>query len=211
MPISPLPGVRLWIRHRKSWPSSSGVGTLNAETSQPCGLNASMTLRIVPSLPAASMPWRTTSTDRFASAQRRSWRLGQAVQLVDVTGAADALSNPNVASGSSFARRTREPGLTRGARLAGRSVGAWQDLVATGGTGTGCTMPTVPERSSDPMAIAAATQPHPIFLAGRWVESPEVLVDRQPGRRRRRRPAPPTTRPRRSTRRRSRPPSRPSR
>ncbi len=26
------------------------------------------------------------------------------------------------------------------------------------------------------MAIAAATKPHPIFLAGRWVESPDVLV-----------------------------------
>jgi glyceraldehyde-3-phosphate dehydrogenase (NADP+) len=26
------------------------------------------------------------------------------------------------------------------------------------------------------MAIAAATQPHPIYLAGRWVESPDVLV-----------------------------------
>ena len=31
-----------------------------------------MTLLIVPSLPAASMPWRTTSTDRFPSAQKRS-------------------------------------------------------------------------------------------------------------------------------------------
>ncbi|MFL5720226.1 MAG: hypothetical protein ACJ778_07075, partial [Chloroflexota bacterium] len=26
------------------------------------------------------------------------------------------------------------------------------------------------------MAIAAATQPHPIYLAGRWVDSPDVLV-----------------------------------
>src|SRR4029077_4765834 len=37
-------------------------------------------------------------------------------------------------------------------------------------------MPTVPERRSDPMAIAAATQPHPIYLAGRWVDSPDVRV-----------------------------------
>src|SRR3954449_3334758 len=37
-------------------------------------------------------------------------------------------------------------------------------------------MRTVLERSSDPMAIAAATQPHPIYLAGRWVDSPDVLV-----------------------------------
>ena len=26
------------------------------------------------------------------------------------------------------------------------------------------------------MAIVAGTKPHPIFLAGRWVESPEVLT-----------------------------------
>ena len=25
------------------------------------------------------------------------------------------------------------------------------------------------------MAIVSATRPHPIFLAGRWVESPDVL------------------------------------
>ena len=37
----------------------SGVGTLNDVTVQPCGLNALITCRIVPSLPAASMPWRT--------------------------------------------------------------------------------------------------------------------------------------------------------
>jgi acyl-CoA reductase-like NAD-dependent aldehyde dehydrogenase len=26
------------------------------------------------------------------------------------------------------------------------------------------------------MAIAASTKPHPIYLAGRWVDSPDVLV-----------------------------------
>ena len=26
------------------------------------------------------------------------------------------------------------------------------------------------------MTVAAATKPHPIFLAGRWVESPDVLI-----------------------------------
>ena len=26
------------------------------------------------------------------------------------------------------------------------------------------------------MTVAAGTKPHPIFLAGRWVESPDVLV-----------------------------------
>ena len=32
------------------------------------------------------------------------------------------------------------------------------------------------------MTIDVGTQPHPIFLAGRWVESPDVLVVDQPGR-----------------------------
>ena len=30
------------------------------------------------------------------------------------------------------------------------------------------------------MAIVAATKPHPIFLAGRWVESPDVLTVHNP-------------------------------
>ena len=30
------------------------------------------------------------------------------------------------------------------------------------------------------MAIVAPTQPHPIYLAGRWVESPDVLVIENP-------------------------------
>ncbi len=61
------------------------------------------------------------------------------------------------------------------------------------------------------MAIVAATQPHPIYLAGRWVDSPDVLVIDNPADAGRRPPARPTTRPRRSTRRRSRRPSPPSR
>ena len=31
-------------------------------------------------------------------------------------------------------------------------------------------------QESRPMTVAAGTKPHPIFLAGRWVESPDVLV-----------------------------------
>ena len=30
------------------------------------------------------------------------------------------------------------------------------------------------------MAIVAATKPHPIFLAGRWVESPDILTVANP-------------------------------
>ena len=40
-----------------------------------------MTLLIVPSLPAASMPWSTTRTERRASAQNRSCELGESLEL----------------------------------------------------------------------------------------------------------------------------------
>src|SRR5690349_15654672 len=39
----------------------------------------------------------------------------------------------------------------------------------------GCTIETVPHRRAAPMTVAAGTKPHPIFLAGRWVESPDIL------------------------------------
>ena len=57
------------------------------------------------------------------------------------------------------------------------------------------------------MAIVAATKPHPIFLAGRWVESPDVLDVDNPADPTTRRARPTTPRPS-STRRPSRPRSR---
>src|SRR6266446_464893 len=55
-------------------------------------------------------------------------------------------------------------------------------VVLSGGVRSerGCTMATYPNRRFDQMAIAAGTKPHPIFLAGRWVESPDVLVVHNP-------------------------------
>ena len=50
-------------------------------TGQPWGLNASMTLLIVPSLPAASMPWSTTRIERFAFRPEAVLEVGHPAQL----------------------------------------------------------------------------------------------------------------------------------
>ena len=50
------------MRHRKSWSSSSDVGALNENTWQPCGLIPDITCLIAPSLPAASIAWKMSST-----------------------------------------------------------------------------------------------------------------------------------------------------
>ena len=54
-------------RHRKSWSRSSDDGDLNEKTWQPCGLMPDITCLIAPSLPAASMAWKMSST------AQRSW------------------------------------------------------------------------------------------------------------------------------------------
>ena len=50
------------MRHRKSWSSSSADGCLNETTWTPCGLTPDITCSIAPSLPAASIAWKTTSS-----------------------------------------------------------------------------------------------------------------------------------------------------
>ena len=67
MPMCPRFGRYGVQRHRKSWSSSSLEGALNEATSQPCGFTPDMTCLIVPSLPAASIAWKTSST------AQRSW------------------------------------------------------------------------------------------------------------------------------------------
>ena len=59
MPIMPRGGTATWARHRKSCRSSRAVGVLKEVTSQPCGLMPEKMCRMVPSLPAVSMPCRT--------------------------------------------------------------------------------------------------------------------------------------------------------
>ena len=61
-PDPPPFGSALLQRHRKSWLRSSADGCLKATTWHPCGLTPDITCLMVPSLPAASMAWSTTST-----------------------------------------------------------------------------------------------------------------------------------------------------
>src|SRR6476619_1846826 len=70
-------------------------------------------------------------------------------------------------------RWTREPGFTR---RASRSD-CERAIVSSDPAGKeqpGCTMATYP-KGEHRMTVAAGTEPHKIFLAGRWVESPDVL------------------------------------
>src|SRR5262252_6357709 len=71
MPTSPGTGRRLRIRHRKPCRRSWGVGTLKLVMSTPWGLKLRITCVTVPSLPAVSIPCRTTSSERLRSAYRR--------------------------------------------------------------------------------------------------------------------------------------------
>ena len=61
MPIRPRSGAARWVRQRKSWSSSSVDGCLNDVTWQPCGFTPESTCLMVPSLPAASMAWKTSN------------------------------------------------------------------------------------------------------------------------------------------------------
>src|SRR5437764_13999158 len=63
MPMRPRSGRQRVVRQRKSWRSSSADGALNENTWQPCGLTPDMTCLIVPSLPAASIAWKTSNND----------------------------------------------------------------------------------------------------------------------------------------------------
>ena len=140
--------------------SSTGVGTLNPTTSQPIGLNASMTLRIVPSLPAASMPWRTMRTGCFASANSRSWSEVSRASSAASSSTAWAFSWPSVAPASNPARWTLEPGAIRSASPSrrfgvGRVIGT--SLRSGGRSRPGPRIPrrAGPDRSGGP-AVAAA-------------------------------------------------------
>ena len=62
MPMRPRSGRHFDVRHRKSWSSSSADGALKEKTWQPCGLTPDITCLIVPSLPAASIAWKISST-----------------------------------------------------------------------------------------------------------------------------------------------------
>ena len=75
-----------------------------------------------------------------------------------------------------FSRRTRLPGLTRSA--ARRAVVS--AMVGLSWTGAARSVVVrwqrTPTGDSTRWPSSTGTKPHPIFLAGRWVESPDVLV-----------------------------------
>src|ERR1035438_5927062 len=72
-----------------------------------------MTCWMVPSLPAASMPWRTTSRERRASAYRRYWRTLRRSRFFSSCAAAASFSRPRVSDASRAANLIRAPGFTR--------------------------------------------------------------------------------------------------
>jgi hypothetical protein len=60
--MRPRSGSDWLMRHKKSWSSSLLDGDLNDCTWQPAGFTPLKSARMVPSLPAASMAWNTSST-----------------------------------------------------------------------------------------------------------------------------------------------------
>ena len=62
MPMRPRSGSARVLRQRKSWSSSSALGCLKLYTWQPWGLTPDMTCLMTPSLPAASIAWKISSS-----------------------------------------------------------------------------------------------------------------------------------------------------
>ena len=78
----------------------------------PCGLSPLITCSIVPSLPAASIAWSTTSSDRRPSAYRRSWRSARRARSVSRSFSASPFFRPALSAGSQ-ASRSKPFGGTR--------------------------------------------------------------------------------------------------
>ena len=152
-----------------------------------------MTLLIVPSLPAASIPWRTTRTDCFASAQSRSWRRAEPLEpRSTVVLAASALSWPCVAPASTLSSRTAS-GLDAQARA--KPASAWShdrrprrpDRTARRPRAA---LDAVPSRhgtiaahaGARAMTIAAGTKPHPDLPRRPLGRIARSARRRQPGR-----------------------------
>ena len=62
MPMRPRSGRSRVVRHRKSCCSSVGAGMLEAEDLAALGLTPDITCLMTPSLPAASIAWKISST-----------------------------------------------------------------------------------------------------------------------------------------------------
>src|ERR1035437_8284921 len=103
------------MRHRKSCARSSTEGALNEVTRQLCGFNPENTVRINPSLPAVSVPCRTTSTARRCSAYNLYSRAASGDTFLCRRSSASAFLDffqPRVPPVSTSAGRNDEPGLT---------------------------------------------------------------------------------------------------
>ena len=156
-----------------------GRRRLELATGQPCGLNAVMTLRIVPSLPAASIPCRTMSTARWCSAHTRPGA-SEAVEQAVGDDLRRVLLEAERRAGVHAAEIEIAGRATRAANHAG-SVPGTRCLLRGFDRARLHSMPPYPRRTC--MTAVTGTKPHPIFLAGRWVESPRSARRRQPGRR----------------------------
>ena len=100
-------------------------GTLKTVTGQPCGLKAYMTWRIVPSLPAASMPWRTIRTGCFCLGPDPVLEVGQPLQSARRSGPRTTpCRGRRSRSDRASASRTATAGLDPEQRRAGRAVRA---------------------------------------------------------------------------------------
>ncbi len=87
----------------------------------PCGFTPLITWRMVPSLPAASIAWSTTSTPYVSWAASRAWysaRISMPWARIAFASALDCCRRPLVSK--SRGSRTRRPGSTRNGSMNSR-------------------------------------------------------------------------------------------
>ena len=189
-----------------------GLGTLKDVTGEPCGLNAVNDLLDGPVLAGGVDTLQDDEYRPFGLRPETILQVGQALELsrrlILGRGFVPAQGVTEIALRESDARARLDPEGRREGRSSayGRARPPHR---RTGGTIAHDAARFATRRSAS-MTVATGTKPHPIFLAGRWVDSPDVLDvanPADPGTRRARR----ITRRRSSTRRRSAPRSRPSR
>src|SRR5262245_22820178 len=114
MPMRPRSGSALAQRHRKSWSSSSAEGALNEYTWQPCGFTPDITCLMAPSLPAASMAWKMSSSAQRSCAYSRSCSSASRATPADSHSLASSLDcSLPVSPGSKSLSRNLRPSSTR--------------------------------------------------------------------------------------------------
>ena len=124
---------------------------MNEVTGVPCGLKAPAMTRIVPSLPAASIPCMTTRTRCFPSAHRRACRSSRRARTLSSSASAASFSRPNVAPASKSPRSTFEPGATASSLRKLRCSSCFAAIVI---------LPAVPVATRRPVSRPAGECPH---------------------------------------------------